>query len=320
MRGFDELRAKAIDGARQAAAARGLPPEQIADLLEGASLPGLLASIGYGGALQANGAAPTTSVDEFLRTVATNTSLDPAAVGSGIAAGDVQSLLADALAGGRGGSGTSDDTVRRVLWPLAMRALERETGVTLDDEQREQAIALLTSGRLFADAAQSVATVLHLVPGLPLALVRDVGTSPFRLVQLSVAAASDLAGTPASAVAIVADLLADGDLDQHPALMVRTLGVLFRFASVASVAATLADLVRPENKSVRLALVAYARANGIPLREADLDLLRSSLLQTSHPDLGPLLAAAVQRMVDERGGAYLHKVLSRIQAPASDAH
>lgn len=122
----------------------------------------------------------------------------------------------------------SGDGMRRMVLTLAVAALERETAIALGDQQRQQVLELLTSGQFFADAARSMATVLHAVPWLPLAMVGDVAGAPYRVARLTVAVLHDLAGVPGSAYAVVADLLAAdllaaGDLDPHPAVMVHTL-------------------------------------------------------------------------------------------------
>lgn len=311
MRGFEKLRERAIDKVEHTLDHRpDLEPAEIADLLDDATLPGFLAFLGWG----SGGAGDGGSVGrEFLLSVARPPGQGGAAGGAGVNSADVERLLAEVLVSRHQPPGpASDDDMRRMVWNVAVAALERETGIELDDQQRQQVLELLTSGQFFADAARSVAAVLHAVPGMPLAMVGDIAGSPYRVARLTVAVLHDLGGVPGSAYAVVTDLLADGDLDQHPAVMVHTLAALFRFATVKSVAATLGELVRPENKSVRLAIVVYARANGIPLKESDLDVLRDTLLSGQDPDLGPLLVLAAQRMVDEKGAAHLKKVLAHL--------
>jgi hypothetical protein len=315
MRGFEKLRERAIDRAASTLGERaGSDATEVVDLLDDTTLPGFLALLGRGA-----GSASGPSVErDFLRSVATAAAEHAEVEDLGLNAGDVESLLRGLLVERRGPQVLANEQVQDVVWKVALKALERETGIDLDEEQRRQVLALLTSGEFFADASHSVATVLHAVPGIPIALVRDVIGSPLRVARLTAAALRDLAGVPGSAHAVVADLLADGDLDQHPAVMVHTLEQLFHFATVESVADMLGQLIRPDNKSVRLAIVIYARANGVPLKESDLDVLRTTLLQAERPDLGPLLVVAGERMVDEHGGAHFKKVLARLGTATGD--
>ena len=99
---------------------------------------------------------------------------------------------------------------------------------------------------------------------------------------------------------VVGDLR-DGQLDHAPALMTHTLRWLYGAASVKSVADMMATLLAPENESFRLALVLYARANGIPLEPEHLDALRTSVFDTEAPDLGPLLVVGVTELRERYG-------------------
>ena len=56
-----------------------------------------------------------------------------------------------------------------------------------------------------------------------------------------------------------------------------------------------------ENESVRLAIIAYARANGINLNESDLDTFRETALNTKDPDLEPLVEVGIVRLKEEYG-------------------
>lgn len=311
MRGFDGLRGAAIEHAAMAVGQRtGLDASMLADLLDDATLPGFLALLGFG----AGSGDASVSVDgEFLASVAAGVAAQPEAAGRGLDAGRVEGVLRDVLVGRRGvrvgsGQGGRDGG----LWALAVPALERETGMQLTEAQWDQARELLMSGEFFGDAAHAVAAVVHAIPGMPVALVRDVRTSPLRIARLTVAVARDLQGGLGTAHRVVADLLADGDLDERPAVLVHTLEALFRFAGVQSVAGTLGQLVHPDNKAVRLAVVAYARANGIPLRESDLDLVRATLLASDRPDLGPLLTEAGTRLAERYGAARFRRLLARL--------
>ena len=112
----------------------------------------------------------------------------------------------------------------------------------------------------------------------------DVEHAPHRVILLLAALTRDLAGTPFDALRVLQDLTDDGKLDHPPGVLRETMACLLGFASLATTVHLLSDLIRPENRSVRLALVVYARSNGIPLEDSDLDVLRDHVLNTDQPD------------------------------------
>ena len=61
---------------------------------------------------------------------------------------------------------------------------------------------------------------------------------------------------------ILKDLGDDGKLDDTPAILSKTLGVLYSFATIGSTVEMIQELIKPEHESVRLAIVIYARTNG----------------------------------------------------------
>lgn len=314
MRGYEQLRRDAIHDAMNTLAERhdGLDASAVGDLLDDTTLPGFLALLGRGIAPRGSDASVE---DKFLGTVAEAAAKSPEVEKLGLDADDVEHLLRGFLTARREPTQVlGDERVRQVLWKASLAALERETGIKLDEAERKQIVALLTSGQFFDDAAHSTAAVLRAVPGLPVALLRDAQSSPFRVAQLTLAVARDLRTVPGSVHHVMADLLGDGKIDRPPAVLVNTLAELFRFSGVDTARETVAELIRPDNRSVRLAIVIYARSQGIPLKESDLDLVNRHLLSGS-PDLGPLLVAAAERMMEERGGDHVMKVLGRLGTP-----
>jgi hypothetical protein len=137
---------------------------------------------------------------------------------------------------------------------------------------------------------------------------------PHRFVILLAAITQDVAGTPFIPLRVLQDLLDDGKLNHPPGVLRHTMASLLGFASLATTAHMISELISPENRSVRLALVVYAHANGIPLEDADLDLLRNDVLNTDHPDLGPVLVAAVDRYLDQKGAGQLVTALRQVAA------
>jgi len=111
----------------------------------------------------------------------------------------------------------------------------------------------------------------------------------------------------------VAADLRDGKLDRPPPTMARALAVLYGFATVGEIRDLLKRLLAPENRSVRLALLLYARTNGFDVEEHDLDVVYKSLLAGDRPDLGPVLADALEFLEKRYGGDELNVVLQALQ-------
>jgi hypothetical protein len=80
------------------------------------------------------------------------------------------------------------------------------------------------------------------------------------------------------------------------------------------VAETVRRIIAPDNETVRLAILLYARTHGIPLTPEGLDALRDGPLDSRDPDLGPALAAGVRALSAQRGGEPgVIAVLSRLR-------
>jgi hypothetical protein len=184
-------------------------------------------------------------------------------------------------------------------------------GIPIRPDEAAEAIDLLASGELFRDLGAATAAILRTIPQLPLTLVSDLPRTPFRLVRLAQAVALDLPGSAAQVPAVVVDLL-DGRLDQPPGLMTHTLRWLYETATVRSTLVMIRSLIAPDNASVRLAIVLYARANGIPLQPGDLDTLSATVLNSDNPDLGPALAVAVDRLRQRYPQTDLEHILQRM--------
>lgn len=88
-----------------------------------------------------------------------------------------------------------------------------------------------------------------------------------------------------------------------------TLGQFYDVATLREIATLLRALFAPENETARLALILYARANGVPITQQHLDVLRDSILNVENPDLAPILEAGVG-FLRER---YHDKLLGRLQ-------
>lgn len=76
---------------------------------------------------------------------------------------------------------------------------------------------------------------------------------------------------------------------QGPEILNNTLVGIYALPEVGYVIDTANALLDEENESLRLALLIYARLNGINLEQQDIDKVRETVINRENPDLGTLL-------------------------------
>jgi hypothetical protein len=164
------------------------------------------------------------------------------------------------------------------------------------EQARDVAALLRRSDRVVVDLVQAGGVVLEAAPSLPAALVHDVLDAPGRHVELVRAVVTD-----------VADL--GPALNGGGPLFRRSVRALWRSAILSLAADAVRRLVHPGNRTVRLAVVLTARAQGWPLEESDLDLIRRAI-DANAPDLAPLVVRVVERLVQVYGRNAVRIVLA----------
>ncbi len=177
-------------------------------------------------------------------------------------------------------------------------------------EQVVRVADLLATGEFYRDIASTTAAILATAHELPLAIAEDIRWSP-RAIRLLLALSRDLRGTPASAWAVFAQLRG-GELERPPALLTHTLRILYATASIAAISEMIRTLLAKDNETFRLAVVVYARSAGIPIQDADLDVLRESAFSTDDPNLGPTLDRAIERLEEDLDRSSLIGILERL--------
>lgn len=231
--------------------------------------------------------------------------------GQNVSADKVRSLLTNTLLRRSVPEDVGDDReLRDKILDKAVEKLAQEAGVPVTPEQAREIAQLLATGEFFRDVGDATAAVLFLVRGLPIALRRDM-RGPRRVGRVVVAIVKDAGGGIRDIPSIFADL-SDGKLDDPPVILGNTLSALYGFASLGSTAEMIQELLHPDNRSVRLAIVIYARANGIPLEDGDLDVVRESLFNPENPDLGPALNRALKRMAKDHDLGQIKDILGRM--------
>jgi hypothetical protein len=278
--------------------------EEISDLVGGLGLPGLIGLLGTSGTAMTPRSA--SELDEVATQVASEL------VGRNVSADEVRSLLTDTLLRGSppddvmGDRELRDEILEKSVGRLAAKARMRVTPA-----QAREVARLLATGGFYRDVGDTTATALFVVRGLPLALHRDM-RGPQRFGRVVIAMAQDLGSGLFGIPKILKDLGDDGKLDDTPAILNKTLGVLYSFATIGSTAEMIQELIKPEHESVRLAIVIYARAHGIPIEDADLDIVRETLFNPDHPDLGPALGRAIGYLAEHRDLGEIKQMLGRM--------
>ncbi len=311
MGNFDQLTEAAIEHLRRRLLAKGWSSTEIAALcgqIESLNFPGLLAVLGT----RENRSG---LLGEELLNAAAQDVVFEATPDRELQLGTVQRSLKEVF---RLHVSLSDlsvresesDEIKQELFRKGVSALAMRSGLTISLDQTAGAADLLANGRFFRDIGSTTATTLFAVHGLPLAVAEDIRWSP-RAIRLLFALMRDLRGTPVSAWKVFTQLRG-GQLDDPPTVLTHTLRVLYATASIAAISEMIRTLLAKDNETFRLAVVLYARSAGVPIEDADLDVLRESAFNTDDPDLGPTLVRAIERLEENLGRNSLMDALDRL--------
>jgi hypothetical protein len=311
MGNFDQLIEAAAEHLRKRLLARSWSSTEIATLygrIEDLNFPGLLAVLGTG--KKRSGLLGAELISAAAQDVVFEAPPD-----EDLKLGTVQRFLKEVLRRHVALSKISvreseSAEIKQELFRKGVSALARRSGLALSLDQTERLAVLLAKGEFFGDIGSATAITLSTVRGLPLAVAEDIRWSP-RAIRLLFALMRDLRGTPVSAWQVFAELRG-GHLDDPPAVLTHTLRVLYATASIAAISEMIRTLLAKDNETFRLAIVLYARSAGIPIEEADLDVLRESAFNTDDPNLGPTLDRAIERLEENLGRNFLIGVLERL--------
>jgi hypothetical protein len=207
--------------------------------------------------------------------------------------------------------GITEEPIRK-----ALEAVAKRRGVPVTPTEVHEVVELLTTGELFGDLRDGLAAAVQLVPRAPSALVEDalrLGDLPQ---QLAEAIRLDLRDDPAPSARRLLEDLRDGRLDTRRRILTHTLGVLLDRAAPGLLVGTLRTLIAPDNQTFRLAIVVYARLNGVDIDVEDLDAVYEAL-DPDNPDLGRLLDRGLERIREKTGrGEEALAFLRRLSARA----
>jgi hypothetical protein len=283
MNGLDQawaLALHALDGRLTVRHESADDRDEILALLRRTTFPGRLALLG------STATCTGGDGDAFVATAAAKA----AAVDRGLAEAVLRHLL-------RGEEGAAAESgVERTVLDAAVRTVAGEH-LPMRPEQIAVAVELLRSGEFYDDLAHGSALVLRLVPSLPSDVLHDVVALPGRPQRVLGSVARDVAELLRGDAAGFVRHFVRGDAAPRPRLFGRTLSVLYEVATVRQLATAIRGLLAGDNESFRLAVLVYARPNGIALEAKHLDALRDEVLAEDAPDLAPVLVAALEQQL-----------------------
>lgn len=299
---FDTLWTNGLNDARQALIGRNPAAAGLATRLRQPSFPAALALL-----TDRNGQGP--SGRERIAATATALASERDIQSAGMNAGDVEGVLTRLFVRRElpSVSGRSERDSALVL----ARTLARER-LPVNDAEAREIVQLLETGQFYGDFVSTAGAVFHTIPALPAALLRDLPNLPALPVSAARSIFDDVFAFFGAIPALAADLR-DGRIDAPPATMTNFLAGLYGFATVDRIRDLLSRLLDRRNRSVRLALLLYARCNGFDLQEDDLDTVHDHLFATAQPDLGPVLAQALESLERRYSGAQLDGVVAALQ-------
>ena len=189
----------------------------------------------------------------------------------------------------------------------ALKRVPLPAGITTAEVQR--VVDLLLTGQFIGDVADTTAAVLHLIPDLPISVVRDVRSLPRLPIRLVIAIKRDLITVPQRIRLVTKDLLDNGKIDRQPVILKNTVKVIFQQAAPFQIAQTIQTLLG--NETIRLAIIVYARSEGIQISPKELDAVQEAL-DPNDPDLGALVVPAFERFGKDFGVSKAMDVLERL--------
>ncbi len=208
-----------------------------------------------------------------------------------------------------------DPALRRVLLQAGIEQLSKQTtGVPAKPEEIREVIRILETGRFFGDAASVLQAVFHAIDGFPADIFSELqdpnlARLPAHLLR---AVVLDATGLPGELRKSLRSLGGGREGDEEGQLLSRTLGCLKQVAVAKRALLLIRALLSKDNRSARLALILYARANGITVSEDDIDRVYGTL-DPERPELGLPLRQALERLVREYGVEEGIKVLQELR-------
>lgn len=169
-------------------------------------------------------------------------------------------------------------------------------------DEVKQVLTLLRTGEFHADVLQGIRALLMLLRIAPQSAIETILKAPSLPRDLVRAVSWDLFESldESSVRAFLTDAK-DGKIDDPPNFLRNTLAAVLGVATLRETVDTVRELIAPDNQTFRLALLVYARSQGVDLTPEDLDALRAAL-DPADPDLGVLFGRGLEYIRRRTGG------------------
>ncbi len=174
-------------------------------------------------------------------------------------------------------------------------------GKNNDQVEITKAVQLIKTGKFYKDIIRAASTSIKLFPQLRNSINKELISPNIAICPIS----SISTGTK--------DIIKDpSSIIKDPQLLESMLSCAYKNKPVEAVAQTASTLL--QNDSIKLAIIVYARANGINLNEGDLDALRNTVLNTESPDFDILVDRGIVRLKEKYNGDRVNVLLNEMDS------
>jgi hypothetical protein len=207
-----------------------------------------------------------------------------------------------------------DKNFRQVVLEAAIERLAKQAGISANSKQIRESIEILKTGKFFGDASSILAAVFYAIPGFPTDILADLRDKELAGLPVGVLGGvlRDVTGFPSEMKEALKSIFTGGNADDKAQVLSYTLGAFKRLAITKRIFTLLRSMLSKDNRSARLALILYARANGVKISEDNIDSVYTAL-DPDDPTVGLRLGQALEFLAQEYGADAAMKILRRLR-------
>lgn len=196
---------------------------------------------------------------------------------------------------------------------LTQIAIESGSGnLGVKPSELREAVELIDSGQFYRDISSSVLTVAKVFPKLANKLILNPPKLSDKFHDSFDAIRQDFKDNPSAIQCL--DNLKKQETCESPKVLQHTLKVLFDSPTVSVTKETVNILL--EKESIRLAIILYAKSNGIDIEQEDINTVQV-ILNDQEPELGKFFTVAINRMIEKNG---LDETKSKLETMGSNTN
>ena len=186
------------------------------------------------------------------------------------------------------------DEIRGKIIQLAIDEGLKNFGVT--PEEARDAVEIIESGQFYRDISSSVISVAKILPDLANKLIINPPELSSRFHGAIEAIKNDFKDNVLAIECI--KKLKIGESCNEPKVLQHTLKMLYETPTIDVTKETINVLL--EKESIRIAIILYARSNGMDIDKEDINAVQDILTEPD-PELGKFFTIAINRMVNKYG-------------------